>query len=195
MSRYITLGKIPESPEERKKLISQRVEEEEYLLQVAANYIQKNVVEFLTSRKGYGFNDLEINKEFTVSLANTPFKVKADIIINLDGARFLLIKCAANSTDSWERYTIAFCRVVESSPIPFAAVTDGETLRMLDARSGEVVSEGLEALPSREEARGILSETVYGEFPPERCEKEKRILYAFEAIKCPTERTVSRESE
>ncbi|HXW68750.1 MAG TPA: hypothetical protein VEJ88_04000, partial [Dissulfurispiraceae bacterium] len=66
MSTYITLGKAPESPEERALLLAKKVQMEEYMAALQLTEVQKRIVEFLISGKGYGEGDLEINQEFTV---------------------------------------------------------------------------------------------------------------------------------
>lgn len=190
MSMYIMLGKIPTSPEERKKLIGERISMEDHLSNRELTHVQKKVIEFLVSEKGYSNEDIEANREFSVELRGDPpssFTVKADVVLNLDGRRFLVIKCVLNSPESWERHTSAFCRVADAYQIPFGVVTDSETAKLLDAAGGKPLSEGLASIPSREEALQLVKKTVFCAYPEEKCEKEKRILYAFDAITCHTE--------
>ncbi len=68
MSTYIPLGKIPASPEERKELLARRVEMEDYLLHVELTQVQRRVIDFLISRKGYSNVDIETNRDFRVEL-------------------------------------------------------------------------------------------------------------------------------
>jgi hypothetical protein len=136
----------------------------------------------LLSQKGYTTDDLEVNREFKIDLSNASFKVKADIVLNIDEKRFLAIKCATGSIESWERYFIAFGRVAESYQIPFAVVTDGQNARFLDVVRGKLVSEGINSIPSKAEAEQLIKKTVFVPCSPERCDKEKMILYAFDAI-------------
>lgn len=186
MSTYIPLGKIPISPEERQKLLAQRVEMEEYLLQFELTQVQRRVIEFLISAKGYAKDDIEVNKDFMVELPGVSFNARADIVLKIDGKRFCIIKCVMSSLESWERHSIAFGRVVEPYQIPYAIVTDSEYARMLNVVNGELISEGMDAIPSKEEAERIIRETSFSPYPQDKAEKEKRILYAFEAIKCST---------
>lgn len=188
MSEYIMLGKIPTSPEERKELIGKRVAMEDHLSNQGLSHVQAQVIDFLISKKGYSNNDIETNVEFKVEMSGNPacaaFDVKADIILKLNGKRFFLIKCVVNSPESWERHSVAFCRVVESCQIPYAAVTDAEIARVLDVINGKLLSIGLDTIPSKEEALHMFENTVFTPYSPEKSEKEKRILYAFDAITC-----------
>lgn len=188
MSEYIMLGKIPKSPEERKKLIGKRVEEEDHFSDLGMTQVQGRLIGFLTSEKGYSEKDLELDKSYTVLIsdgaAGLSFNVKADIVVRLNDTSFFIVKCVMSSMESWERHSAAFCRIVEPNQIPYAVVTDGEDARVIDAVSGKLLSLGLASIPSKDEALLLLKETVFCPFPKERADKEKRILHAFDAITC-----------
>ncbi len=184
MSTYITLGKAPESPEERAALLAKKVQMEEYMAGLQLTQVQKRMVEFLISRKGYGEDDLEINQDFTVELPGCSFVVRADIIVKIEGKRLFTVKCVMGSMESWERHSVAFGRVADVYQIPYAVITDGEDARMIATADGTLVAQGLDAIPLRQEAERMQGETTFNTCPSERVEKEKRILYAFEAIKC-----------
>ncbi|MEW6738766.1 MAG: type I restriction enzyme HsdR N-terminal domain-containing protein [Nitrospirota bacterium] len=186
MSTYIPLGKIPTSPEERRELLAKRVEMEEYLSHIELTQVQRRVIDFLISQKGYTNADIEANRDFRVDLPDASFNSRADIILKIDGKIFCVIRCVMSSLESWERHSIAFSRVVESYQIPYAIVTDSESARILDVVEGKLIAEGLDAMPSKEDAMKIVQQTAFSSYPQERAEKEKRILYAFDAIKCST---------
>jgi len=185
MSTYITLGKAPESPEERAALLAKKVQMEEYMAGLQLTQAQKRMVDFLVSRKGYSENELEVNQDFTFELPECTFVVRADIIVKIKGKRLFTVKCAMSSMESWERHSVAFGRVADVYQIPYAVITDSEDARIIATADGTLVAQGLDAVPSRQEAERLLGETTFNTFPPERLEKEKRILYAFEAVKCP----------
>ncbi|MBF0559483.1 MAG: type I restriction enzyme HsdR N-terminal domain-containing protein [Nitrospirae bacterium] len=184
MSTYIPLGKAPESPEERASLIARKEQMDEYLSGLQLTQVQRRVVEFLISDKGYSENDLEVNREFTVQMTECPFNVRADIIVKVHDKRFLLVKCVMGSMESWERHSVAFGRIAGNCQIPYAVVTTGDEARLLSTSDGALVAEGLDAIPSKHEAERMGLETAEKVCPPDKAEKEKRILYAFEAIKC-----------
>ena len=184
MSTYITLGKAPESPEERASLLAKKVQMEEYMAGLQLTQVQKGMVEFLISRKGYGEDDLEINQDFTIELPGCSFVVRADIVVKIEGKRFFTVKCVMGSMESWERHSVALGRVVDVYQIPYTVITDGEDARMIASADGTLVSQGLDSVPSRQEAERMLGDTAFITCPSERVEKEKRILHAFEAIKC-----------
>ena len=185
MSLYVMLEKMPDSPEERKQLIAKHFEYEEYLDSLHLTHIQRKVIEFLLSSKGYCTEDIEANCEFPVKLNDLNFTASADMIIKIEDKRLIFVKCATNSLDSWERFSIAFCRAVDSYQIPYALITNGETAKLLNTIDNSLIEGGIELIPSRDEAGQIMLETTFQSCPAERKEKEKRIIYAFEGIKCP----------
>lgn len=184
MSTYIPLDKIPTSSEERKELLAKRVETDEFLSKLELTHVQRRVVEFLNSQKGYSNEDIEINSDFKVHIPEASFNARADIVLKINERIFCIIKCAVNSLESWERHSIAFCRVVESNQIPYAIITDGQTARLIDTVKGEMLSEGLDSIPSKDDAMKIIKNITFQAYPEQKAEREKRILYAFNAIKC-----------
>ncbi|MBZ0157161.1 MAG: type I restriction enzyme HsdR N-terminal domain-containing protein [Alphaproteobacteria bacterium] len=162
----------------------QREKEKEQQDLMGISQAQKRMIDFLIGKKGYSFEDMDINREFCIEVSDTRFAVKADIILKVDGRNLFLIKCVMSSPESWERHSIAFGRVADSFQIPFALVTDSEHAKILDVVAGKPVSEGLDSFPDKEKARELVRSTVFSPFPEEKREKERRILYAFDAITC-----------
>jgi hypothetical protein len=83
---------------------------------------------------------------------------------------------------SRERSTLAAARLVESYAVPFAVVTNGKDAEVLETRSGHVIAQGLEAIPSKEEALERIRTLTFERLPEKRLEKEKRILYVFDVL-------------
>ncbi len=186
MSRFIPLGRAPKSREDRESLIADQVAKEERMANMGSGHVRKAVVEYLLSERGFKKEDIELEREFSIKLGEDVFKVKSDIVIKLEGKAFLLVKCAMTSPDSWERYAIAMSRVACGETIPFCLVTDGEFARLIDIRTGQCVIEGFDKFPSRQEAINMVDKYSVAPFICDKAEKEKRILFAFEGISCPT---------
>ncbi len=96
----------------------------------------------------------------------------------------MIIKCAAGSLDSRQRQAVAAARVIASPPVPIAVVADSENAEVLDVATGKVIGEGFGAIPVKGQLLRILAETEPKPLSLERIEKEKRILLAFDTIKC-----------
>ena len=63
-------------------------------------------------------------------------------------------------------------------------MADPVTAEVLDVASGKVIGEGFGSIPTKEQLRDILSGKMPQSLDTRRLEKEKRILLAFDAIKC-----------
>ncbi len=117
----------------------------------------------------------------------TSEKTAVDYLIKINGKRLMAIKCSPGALESRERHLISFARVVDDYQIPYALVTDGSQARLLDTLTGKLVSEGLISIPEKGQAGEMVETAKFIPYPPERMEKERRILLAFEAIKCTEE--------
>lgn len=178
----IPLNKSPESPEEREALIGGIVKEQEEIFAQSIGYIQRLVIDKLL-QLDYKLSDIEINKSYHVVVSEKEeFTTYVDILIVLEGKTLMAIKCTPASIDSWQRFMFAFCRVVEPYQIPYAFITDGQDGRLINILSGEVL-ETMD-IPSRQELLSRISNIEFIPYDEIKLPKERRILYAFDAIKC-----------
>ncbi len=149
-----------------------------------ANEARKMVGYLLREKKGYAPEDIRSGLAFEVQLGAETVWSAADFLVSLDGKPAMVVKCAAGSLDSRERQAVAAARVIASPPLPVAVVADPLTAEVLDVASGKVVSDGFGAIPTKEQLLALVAERPMQPLDPKRLEKEKRILLAFDAIKC-----------
>jgi len=149
-----------------------------------ANDARKMIGYLLKDKKGFGPEDVRNGLAFEVTLGHETFWSSADFIVSVNGMMGMLIKCAAGSLDSRERQAVAAARVIASPPVPVAVVADPVTAEVLDVATGKVIGEGFGAIPTRDQLEALLNGNVPGPLDAKRLEKEKRILLAFDAIKC-----------
>jgi hypothetical protein len=161
-------------------ILEQEVQDGEDL----ANEARKQIGFLLTEKKGYDPADVRKGIAFEVRLGEETAWSAADFLVSVDGRSAMLIKCAAGSLDSRERQAVAAARVIASPPLPVAVVADPTTAAVLDVTTGKVTGEGFGAIPVKQQLREIVSRISTGSLDPKRLEKEKRILLAFDAIKC-----------
>jgi hypothetical protein len=138
----------------------------------------------LREKKGFQPEDVQKNVVFEVQLGRETVHSSVDFLVSLEGRKAMVIKCSSGSLSSRERQAVAAARVISSPPVPIAVVADPENAEVLDVATGKVTGEGFGAIPVKEQLLRILSETESKPLSPERIEKEKRILLAFDAIKC-----------
>lgn len=149
-----------------------------------ANEARRMTAYLLKEKKGYDSGDVRVGLAFEVQLDAETAWSSADFLVSIDGKMAMIIKCAAGSLDSRERQAVAAARVISSPPLPVAVVADPVTAEVLDVASGKVTGEGFSAIPTKEQLRSIVAARVMQPLDPLRLEKEKRILLAFDAIKC-----------
>lgn len=170
------------APREEKirQILAQEIEDGESLAAEARRMVEYLLLE----KKGYAPGDVRKGISFEVELGKEIVWSSADFLVSVDGRAGMLIKCAAGSLDSRQRQAVAAARVIASPPLPVAVVADPENAEVLDAATGKVNGTGFGAIPVKEQLREILDKAELKPLTPERVEKEKRILLAFDAIKC-----------
>ena len=161
-------------------ILEQELEDGESLAAEA----RKMVSYLLVEKKGYLPEDIEKRVVFEVKLGQETAYSSVDFLISIAGKKAMVIKCAAGSLSSRERQAVAVARLIGSPPVPVAVVADPVNAEVLDVATGKVVGEGFGAIPVRDRIIQILSEYSSKPLSLERLEKEKRILLAFDAIRC-----------
>jgi len=167
-----------------RQLLAQEIEDGENLAAEA----RKMVEYLLLEKKGYRPEDVLRSAAFEVELGEETAWSSVDFIVSVDGVKAMIVKCAAGSLDSRQRQAVAAARVISSPPVPVAVVADPDNAEVLDVATGKVIGEGFGAVPVKEKLLRILAETEVEPLALERIEKEKRILLAFDAIKCSVPR-------
>jgi hypothetical protein len=161
-------------------ILDQEIEEGEEMAAEA----RKIVGYLLLEKKGYQPADIQKRVVFPVELDRERASSSVDFLVTVAGKKAMIIKCSSGSLTSRERQAVAAARVINSPPIPIAVVADPVSAEVLDVATGKVVGEGFGAIPIKEQLLQMLSGPLPLPLSPERIEKEKRILLAFDAIKC-----------
>jgi len=176
--------KLPEGFDSKEEAMAALIKKEIDAAESELSLIKHDIEKFLIEKKGYAVSEIEKDKEFEVPIGNEKCKSRADIVASINGKKLMLIKCSVGALVSRERQAVACARVLDSYQIPFAVVTDADDAIVLDAVTGKVIREGLASIPSRNELAELAGEIEFKTLPSERAEKEKRILIAFDSIKC-----------
>lgn len=148
--------------------------------------IRQKIERLLVEEKGYSKKDIEVDREFEIVIGEEISRSKVDLIVSVEEKIFMIIKCARGSLVSREREVLSCARIFDTYQIPFAVITNGEDAEILNTISGEVISCGLGAIPSKNQALEALGRIEFKRLPEKRIEKEKRIFLAFDAFKCPS---------
>ena len=143
---------------------------------------RQEVAHFLVETKGYLKNDIEVRRRVTLDVDGNRGTFNVDFVVRLEGKAFMIVIFGPGSLVSRERPAVAAARLVENYEVPLTVVTNGRDAEVLETKSGKVIAQGLESIPSKEEALRRLKTIEFQMLPEERLIKERRILYAFEVL-------------
>jgi hypothetical protein len=159
---------------------------------VGAEENRQVVEKYLIDEKGYLKEDISVDADMAISLAGEPYRSQVDLVVSPDGGktRFMAIKCAAGSLGSREREIVAAARLLDEYQIPLAVVSDGKKASVLDTVTGKKVGDGLDAIPTKQEAVDALESLTLTPFPAERREREKLIFRTYDIENVNVQRNV-----
>ena len=138
----------------------------------------------LLNDKGYEEADIRQAVVFDVTLGTETVASHLDFLVSVDDRKAMVIKCAAGALSSRERHVVAAARVISEFPIPIAVVMDPMSAVVLDSATGTVLGEGFEAIPTKETLKQMIAGRELKPIAPQKLEREKRVLLAFDAIQC-----------
>ncbi len=150
------------------------------------DHIRQKALEFLINEKGYLKSDFAIDREIRFSLDQLETVSLVDISIVLNSKTLMAWKCASGSLVSRERQIIASARLLEDYVIPFAAVTNGKDLELIDALSEKVIGTGFHSVPLRDELIKTAESLAFRPVNKKKVIYEQRILHTYDAISCPS---------
>ncbi|MGD9301244.1 MAG: type I restriction enzyme HsdR N-terminal domain-containing protein [Desulfobacterales bacterium] len=159
---------------------------------VGAEENRQAVEKLLVAEKGYLKEDINVDVDIAITVAGEPYRSQVDLVVSPDGGdtRFMVIKCAAGSLGSREREIVAAARLLDEYQIPCAVVSDGRKAIVLDTVTGKKIGDGLNAIPSRQEAVNQLKSSTLQSFPQERREREKRIFRTYDIENVNVQRNI-----
>lgn len=144
------------------------------------------VEKYLVNEKGYAREDIIVDMELSLNIAGKLYHTKLDLVVVVDGSPFMVIKCAAGSLGSREREVVYAARVAQENPIPIAVASDGKTALVFDAATRNQIGQGLEAIPSPEQAKHFILKTETISLSAERREREKIIFRSYDMMNVNT---------
>lgn len=166
----------------------------ENLPDTGAEANRQAVEKLLVHEKGFAKSDIEVDANIELFIGGQPYRSQIDLIVSVGTTRFMLIKCAAGSLGSREREALAAARLVESYQIPLSVVSDGKTAIVLDTSSGKKKGEGLDAIPTRDDARRRLKTLVLQPLPAEKTEGEKLIFRTYDTMNVNVRRNIDKKA-
>ena len=159
---------------------------------IGAEENRQAVERFLVEQKGYLKEDLRIDVDIELTIANELYRSQLDLVISTDGGktRFMAIRCAAGSLGSREREIVAAARLLDKYQIPVSVVSDGKTAIVLDTLSGKKTGAGMDAIPSKKEAIETLESLELLPLPQDRLDREKLIFRTYDSENVNVQRNI-----
>ena len=153
-------------------------------------YRQK-LARLLVETKGYLIKEIKPRYELLVKAGKNKAIVKVDFVITLSGKACMIIKYGPGSLVTRYRPALAASRLVAPYQIPVVVVTNGEEAAVLDGTTSDVISYGLDSIPSKPEMLKRVINSNFKTVSANRAELESRIIYTFEVDgSCPCDDTI-----
>ncbi len=146
--------------------------------------VRQQIERMLVEEKGFRKEEISVNAWLDLEIDGRRESFRLDLIAHVDGKPAMLIKTNRGSIVSRERETLAAARLAGADQIPLSVVTNGETAEVFDTVSGDMISEGLDTIPSKTEAAEKLANEPPAPLPDKKRTGEQRILMAFLSWKC-----------
>ncbi len=143
------------------------------------------IARLLVEKKGWSRHDITPRKKIETLFVGNFVVSTIDFFVQYEGTPFMIVRYGPGSIVTRERPAIAAARVLLSGTrIPLAVVTNGKDAVILETQRGKKIGEGLEAIPTKSEAKELLSTYWPEPFPKEKRERELRILNAYDVEVC-----------
>lgn len=143
----------------------------------------RQVVErYLVEEKGFKKQDIQVSVPIHMQITDQSYRSHVDLVVAIDGRKFITVKCAPGSLGSREREIVSAARLLDVYPVPLALVSDGKSAILLDAVSGRKIGEGMAAIPSRNEVLNQFKEVRPEPLTGDRREREKLIFRSYDSM-------------
>ena len=107
------------------------------------------VERLLIEVKGYDREEIQVDAEIQLEVDGECFSSTVDLVVCVNGSRYMIINCAAGPLSSREREVIAAARLLEDYQVPVSVASDGDSAIVWDTVSGDLIGSGLDAIPSK----------------------------------------------
>lgn len=146
--------------------------------------IRQKLVKTLVEEKGYQNGDISLDREISFELEGRSACSLVDLALGFGGKTLMVFKCAAGAVVSRERQIIATARLLEDYIIPYAVVTNGVDIELLDTFTEKVIGDGLASVPTRLELSEKSKDLILKPTNKKKLIYEQSVLYTYDSISC-----------
>ena len=143
---------------------------------------RQQVERYLVAEKGYQRQEIIVDAPIAVEIDGEIYRSTVDLIVRIDDRPLIAIKCAAGSLGSREREIVSAARLLSSSPLPLAVVSDGRQATVLDTLSGKPTGHTMASIPTREEALRLAQATPLPPIATDRLVRERLIFRSYDSM-------------
>lgn len=143
---------------------------------------RQQIERYLVERKGFDKADIEVDADIHLTVDGVFYRSQIDLIASVGGKRFMAIKSAAGSLDSWKREIVSAARLLDQYQLPISVVSDGNTAIVIDTVTGDEIGWDMQAIPSKEKARALMKSARLQPVPRKRLRKEMLIFRSYDTM-------------
>jgi type I restriction and modification enzyme subunit R-like protein len=145
---------------------------------------------YLVDKKGFDKKDIEVDAEIRLMIDGADYHSRVDLVVYTGEYRFMAIKSAAGSLDSWEREIVSAARLLDRYQLPISVVSDGKTAVVIDTVSGNKTGQGMQTIPSKEGAKEMMDSTPRLPVSEKRLRKEMLIFRSYDMMNVNVDRNL-----
>jgi hypothetical protein len=160
---------------------------------IGAEENRQRVERFLVEKGGYSKEDIEVDADVRLTVAGEEYHSNVDLVVRLQGKRFMVLRCVPGALVSRQRETLAAARVLDAYQIPLAVVSDGKNAHVLDTITGELLGEGMDAIPPKVDAVARMKTIESQPFPEDKLEREKIVFRSYDEMNINVQRKLRHE--
>lgn len=154
---------------------------------------RQNLARILVNQKGFMKKEIKPRRELRVSAGEKSAMIKIDFEIHVSGKIGMIIKYGPGSLVTRQRPALSVSRLVAPYQVPIVVVTNGKDADILEGKTGEVVAQSLQSIPSKRDLVEKVTTMNLSRISAEQAEIESRIVYAYEVDgSCPCDDTICR---
>ncbi len=148
---------------------------------------------YLVQSKGYARHEVVPRCWVTVHCNAEVAQVLIDFKVLISSRVAMIVKYGPGSIVTRYQPALAATCLVAPWRVPVAVVTNGQSADVLDAQTGALMGQGLDAIPGRQQLAKWLTTRPAVCVEPARRQMAERILYAYEVDgKCPCDDSTCR---
>jgi hypothetical protein len=132
---------------------------------------------FLVKDRGYAKADIRVDEPICVTFQGEEYPTTIDLVVFCKDRPLMAVKCIAGSLGSYEREILAGARLLYAFQVPISVATNGLDALVRDVVTGKQRGQGLEAVPSKDQALKMNLEST--PFADEKKEREMIIFRSY----------------